>query len=87
MVSKTLLRYSYIHPTIKLTDVRQQRLDTLFNEMEKKGASQAWLEYIAKDIDDVIAIEGMEKLMEHLDDKSKEAFLCYFKQMQNSSNG
>lgn len=70
-------RFSYIHPTIKHTDSRQQRLDTLFTEIEDKGVTQAWLEYIAKDIDDVIAIEGIEKLMNHLDNKSLEAIVKY----------
>ena len=78
MASKKILtRFSYIHPSIKHTDVRQERLGSLFKHIESKGVTQAWLEYIAKDIDDVIAIEGIEKLMNHLDNKSIEAIVNY----------
>ena len=76
-MKKSKVSYSYIHPTIKHTDKRQSRLDNLYEDIERKGVTEAWLNYIAKDIDDVIAIEGIDKLMQHLDDKSIEAIVTY----------
>jgi len=74
---KTSLSYSYVHPTIKHTNKRLNRLDNLYEDIERKGVTEAWLNYIARDIDDVIAIEGIDKLMQHLDDKSIEAIVTY----------
>jgi len=76
-LKKSSVFFSYIHPTIKHTDKRQSRLDNLYEDIEKKGVTNAWLNYIAKDIDDVIAIEGIDKLMEHLNNKSIEAIVTY----------
>lgn len=82
MVGKELLRpvpinLSYVNAKINNIDKRLERLDTLFKQIEEKGVAQAWLEYMAKDIDDIIAIEGIEELMKHLDNKSIEAIINY----------
>ena len=58
---------------------RSARLDDLYEHIEKMGLNNAWVQYIIKDIEDVIVIDGPEYLMKNLSVTAKEKLLKYIK--------
>lgn len=58
---------------------RSDRLNDLYEHIEKMGLDVAWMQYVSKDIEDLIMIEGVEFLMKHLSVTSKKKLIQYIK--------
>ena len=58
---------------------RSDRLKDLYEHIESMGLDNAWIQYIIKDIEDVIMIDGTEYLMKNLSVSAKEKLLKYIK--------
>lgn len=58
---------------------RSERLNELYEHIEKMGLHKAWMQYISKDIEDLILIEGAEFLMKNLSVTAKKKLIDYIK--------
>ena len=58
---------------------RSARLNELYEHIEKLGLHEAWMQYIAKDVEDLIEIEGAEFLMKHLSVSARRKIINYIK--------
>jgi len=58
---------------------RSDRLDDLYKHIESKGLNIAWAEYVSKDIEDLIMIEGPEFLLKHMSVSAKDKLIKYMK--------
>ena len=58
---------------------RSDRLNDLYEHIEKMGLDKAWMQYVSKDIEDLIMIEGVEFLMKNLSVPSKKKLIDYIK--------
>lgn len=58
---------------------RSARLNDLYEHIEKMGLDKAWMQYVSKDIEDLIMIEGVEFLMKNLSVPSKKKLIDYIK--------
>lgn len=67
----------YISKTILHTDPRNRDLTELYKQIETKGVAQAWSEYVAQDLDDLIKTEGMAFVFNCLSKESQLALIDY----------
>jgi hypothetical protein len=58
---------------------RSDRLKTLYAEIESKGLDVAWAEYIAKDMEDLILLDGPKFMMKHISKKARIKLINYIK--------
>ena len=58
---------------------RSERLKDLYEHIERKGLNVAWAEYVSKDIEDLIMIEGPEFLLKHMSVSAKDKLIKYMK--------
>lgn len=67
----------YISTEILHTDPRNKDLTELYRQIQTKGVSQAWTEYIIEDFNDLIMAEGPEHLLNNLSEEAKERLVSY----------
>lgn len=58
---------------------RSDRLKDLYEHIERKGLDQAWMEYVSKDVEDLIMVEGPEFLLKHLSISARDKLIKYMK--------
>ena len=76
---KTKIAIAGIDDYFRNTCPRSNRLDDLYKHIESKGLDKAWMEYISKDIEDLIMVEGPEFLLKHMSVSAKEKLVKYMK--------
>lgn len=76
---KPRMVYNVMEDYFRNSCIRNDRLDDLYEQIEKKGLHLAWMEYIVHDIEDVIDIEGVDFLMKHLPVASKKKLIDFIK--------
>ena len=76
---KTSIVIQGIDDYFRNTCPRSDRLNDLYEHIEKMGLHNAWVQYVIKDIEDVINIEGPEYIMKHLSVSSKKKLIDFIK--------
>jgi hypothetical protein len=76
---KTKIAIAGIDDYFRNTCPRNDRLNDLYEHIERKGLNIAWAEYISKDIEDLIMIEGPEFLLKHMSVSAKDKLIKYMK--------
>ena len=61
------------------TDPRNRNMTELFKQIEIKGVSQAWTDYVIQDLNELIIDCGAEYVMQNLDVKAKQLLTDYIK--------
>ncbi len=77
MRPKTSIQLSYISKEIFHNDPRNRDLTELFKQMQTKGVSKAWTEYIIEDLNELILDCGAEYVLQNLNPKAKEMIVNY----------
>jgi hypothetical protein len=77
MRHKISLQLSYISKEIFHNDPRNRDLSELYKQIETKGASQAWTEYIIEDLNELILDCGAEYVLQNLNQKARQLLTDY----------
>ena len=67
------------------TDPRNRDMTELFKQMQTKGLSQAWTDYVIEDLNELIIDNGAEYVLQNLDPKAKQLLIDYIKDTKPSS--
>tara|TARA_R110000822_G_scaffold29364_3_gene86526 strand:- start:1059 stop:1304 length:246 start_codon:yes stop_codon:yes gene_type:complete len=67
----------YISTEILHTDPRNKDLTALYKQIQTKGVSQAWTEYIIEDFNDLIMSEGPKHLLNNLSEEARKRLVSY----------
>jgi hypothetical protein len=67
------------------TDPRNRNMTELFKQMQTKGVSQAWTDYVIEDLNELIIDNGAEYVLQNLDPKAKQLLIDYIKDTKSSS--
>lgn len=67
------------------TDPRNRNMTELFKQMQTKGVSQAWTDYVIEDLNELIIDNGAEYVLQNLDVKAKQLLIDYIKDTKPSS--
>ena len=61
------------------TDPRNRDMTELFKQMQTKGVSQAWTDYVIEDLNELIIDCGAEYVMQNLSEQAAELLMNYIK--------
>jgi hypothetical protein len=61
------------------TDPRNRDMTELFKQIQIKGVSQAWTDYVIEDLNELIIDNGAEYVLQNLDPKAKQLLIDYIK--------
>ena len=61
------------------TDPRNRDMTELFKQIQTKGVSQAWTDYVIEDLNELIIDNGAEYVLQNLSPKAKELLTDYIK--------
>ena len=61
------------------TDPRNRDMTELFKQIQTKGVSQAWTDYVIEDLNELIIDCGAEYVLQNLSPKAKELLTDYIK--------
>jgi hypothetical protein len=67
------------------TDPRNRDMTELFKQMQTKGVTQAWTDYVIEDLDELIIDNGAEYVLQNLNPKAKQLLIDYIKDNKPSS--
>ena len=67
------------------TDPRNRDMTELFKQMQTKGLTQAWTDYVIEDLNELIIDNGAEYVLQNLDPKAKQLLIDYIKDTKPSS--
>lgn len=61
------------------TDPRNRDMTELFKQIQTKGVSQAWTDYVIEDLNELIIDNGAEYVLQNLNQKARELLTDYIK--------
>jgi hypothetical protein len=66
------------------TDPRNRDMTELFKQMQTKGVSQAWTDYVIEDLNELIIDNGAEYVLQNLNQKARQLLTNYIKDNHDS---
>lgn len=61
------------------TDPRNRDMTELFKQIQTKGVSQAWTDYVIEDLNELIIDNGAEYVLKNLNQKARQLLTDYIK--------
>lgn len=84
MRPKTSIQLSYISKAIFHTDPRNRDMTELFKQIQTKGVSQAWTDYVIEDLNELIIDCGAEYVLQNLNPKARQLLVDYIQDNYDS---